>query len=733
MVNVITYCRVSSEEQAQKDLSIPAHRKALRRWVDEKPDHALLHEFEDQGESAYAPADKRPGFCEMISFCRRNDVHHILVHKLDRFSRNREESILFKSLLRKHGVTVVSITEAYDPETPQGFLYEGMIEVINQFYSMNLATETLKGMKENAERGFHNGGRIPYGYRLTKVAVGGREHRKLVPGPDEEVAVIREIFELAVNHRLGSKRIANALNSKGTQAPRSRHWNGSTIDAILNNRVYVGDQVWLKSRKVGRDGRRRTAEDERIVTEDAHEALITREQFEERRALAESRRFKSKRATSQPVSYLLSRLIRCDHCGNNFVGQRQTATNAAGQRVVYRRYYCSGYLTKGKSVCQSLPIKSEWIEAFVLDLLRHKLHEAGVVEELERLVRDRVEARRSTYGQDPKAVERKLDEIDRRIAHYYRAIGDGLDPSICQQHIAELTAKKAQLEEEAGVLRREDYYDRALEMNIAELRRFARAFNDEFETLPFAAKRRAVLYFVEKVVIVERKAVQVHFKVPFDNNGIKLLTDEVVGSGAAVSESGDHVGGKGLLSNVYMQPTTGSFIRPRLVSLGLSLNRTLVGEVGGGLVVLTLVARVCGRSLVDAGALWSGGARVPRLVAGPRPVLSESSWASETPPDAEKPVHTREPMVHGSRVGQPLGSFVVGGSPDETVVRDSISRELPRTVPCRNTPVLSGISGSGAETPPRAECAWKNTLGRGTYDSGKLRTHAVSDEPGSQS
>lgn len=562
MPNVVTYCRVSSEEQAQKDISIPAQRKALRRWVDEKPDHQLLHEFVDEGESAYAPADKRPGFCEMISFCRRNNLDHILVHKLDRFSRNREESILFKSLLRKHGVTVVSITESYDPETPQGFLYEGMIEVINQFYSMNLATETMKGMRENAERGYHNGGRTPYGYRVEKVMVGGREHRTLVPGPEEEVAVVREIFDLAVSHRLGAKRIANALNSKGVPAPRSKHWNGSSIDAMLNNRVYVGDQVWMKSRKVGRDGRRRTKDSEQIITEDAHEALISRELFEERRALAESRRFRSKRSTSQPVKYLLSRLIRCESCGNNFVGQRQSRTNAKGEKVVYKRYYCSGYLTKGTAVCQSLPISVDWLDPFVIDLLRHKLREKGVIQRLEDMVTERVEARRTTYGQDPEAVQRKLEDVDRRIANFYRAIGDGLDPSICQGHIAELTAKKEQLEDEASVLRREDYYDRALKMNIAELRRFARAFDEEFDNLPFAAKRRAVLFFVEKVEVVERKTVKVHFRVPFDNQGIKLLTDEVTGLGAAGADGGDSPGDSGTLANVYMQPATGSFYNP---------------------------------------------------------------------------------------------------------------------------------------------------------------------------
>lgn len=250
MQRAVSYCRVSSEEQATKDISIPAQHKLLRRWVADQEDVELVEAFEDQGESAYAPADRRPGFCSMIAYCRKQQVDLILVHKLDRFSRNREESILFKSLLRKHGVRVQSITENYDPETPQGFLYEGMIEVINQFYSMNLATETLKGMRENAERGHHNGGRTPSGYRVERTTNGsGREHAQLVPGPDEEVQVVRDIFEMATDLGLGARTIANRLNERGTPAPRTKHWARSTVHAILNNRAHVGDQVWNRRGK----------------------------------------------------------------------------------------------------------------------------------------------------------------------------------------------------------------------------------------------------------------------------------------------------------------------------------------------------------------------------------------------------------------------------------------------------------------------------------------------------
>ena len=121
MDDVVGYYRVSSDEQAQKDNSIPAQRMVVKKYVDNNVELNLLDEFTDEGHSAYASADKRPEFCKMIAFCKKHSVRHILVHKLDRFSRNREESIIFKSLLKKHGVTVKSVTEDYDPETPQGW------------------------------------------------------------------------------------------------------------------------------------------------------------------------------------------------------------------------------------------------------------------------------------------------------------------------------------------------------------------------------------------------------------------------------------------------------------------------------------------------------------------------------------------------------------------------------------------------------------------------------------
>ena len=120
MPTAVLYCRVSSDGQAQKDISVPAQEKLLQRWIDDHPDWTLLAEFKDEGESAYAPADKRPGLREMLAYCKKQKVTAILVHKLDPFSRYQEESVVIKAMLRKHGTTVKSITENFDPATPQG-------------------------------------------------------------------------------------------------------------------------------------------------------------------------------------------------------------------------------------------------------------------------------------------------------------------------------------------------------------------------------------------------------------------------------------------------------------------------------------------------------------------------------------------------------------------------------------------------------------------------------------
>ncbi|MCY4669128.1 MAG: recombinase family protein, partial [Rhodococcus sp.] len=165
------YARVSSDRQ-DVDLSVAAPLRALR-------DFAARHGYRvargciDEAESGRV-AD-RPQFRKMLDEASETEspFQEILVWKFSRFTRKREHAVAFKSMLRRRGIRVTSITEHAD-DTPTGKLMEAIIESVDEFYSDNLAQEVRRGMRESAQRGFYLSSVAPFGYRKVYVADGGK-------------------------------------------------------------------------------------------------------------------------------------------------------------------------------------------------------------------------------------------------------------------------------------------------------------------------------------------------------------------------------------------------------------------------------------------------------------------------------------------------------------------------------------------------------------------------------
>ncbi|SHH31849.1 Resolvase, N terminal domain [Thermosyntropha lipolytica DSM 11003] len=87
----------------------------------------------------------------------------MIVHKLDRFARNRYDSAFYRRELKKNGVQIVSVTENLD-DSPESIILESVLEGMAEYYSRNLAREVMKGMKETAYKCKHTGGRPPLRY-----------------------------------------------------------------------------------------------------------------------------------------------------------------------------------------------------------------------------------------------------------------------------------------------------------------------------------------------------------------------------------------------------------------------------------------------------------------------------------------------------------------------------------------------------------------------------------------
>ncbi|MNW41899.1 hypothetical protein D3C74_190540 [compost metagenome] len=387
-MKVAIYVRVSSDRQAEKELSIPAQVKAIQQYCLEKG-WIIVNEFIEKGKSA--KTDDRPEFQKMIAMAKRSSrpFDAVVVHKFDRFSRKRDDHVIYKALLNQYGVKVISVTEQTEAETPQDMLLEGMLEVISEFFNANLATEVRKGMTQNAKQGYNNGGTPPYGYRTEHIAMGNQKTKSVwVPGPREEVDLIRWIFNQYAFENKGYHKIASALNEQKVPTQKGGTWSGSTIRAIIFNESYIGRKVWNKQdyQTKGKKWRERS---EWVITENAHPALITKELFEQCQTVAKQRNNGGgethKPFGTKPASpFWLRGIMVCDKCGSRMVGNStSTRTKSGGQRY----YVCGGYMRKGKEFCSYVGWRKERVEEVVTNKLRTTLLRMSMDNQLEEEIR----------------------------------------------------------------------------------------------------------------------------------------------------------------------------------------------------------------------------------------------------------------------------------------------------------------------------------------------------------
>ena len=261
------YARVSSDRQ-DVDLSVSAQLRALKDYA-KANGYSVAREYVD--EAASGRVADRPQFREMIEEGSQpnSPFREILVWKFSRFTRKREHAVAFKSMLRRKGIRVVSITEHAD-DSPTGKLMVAIIESVDEFYSENLAQDVVRGMREAALRGFFLASNAPFGYRRVKVSDGAKERPTLEVDP-ATAPVVREIFEKSLRGS-GLKEICKELNDRGV-TNRGKRWYKGTLHYVLRNEAYTGIAVWGRTSKG-----EKTQEPVRV--EGGWPALISRELFD---------------------------------------------------------------------------------------------------------------------------------------------------------------------------------------------------------------------------------------------------------------------------------------------------------------------------------------------------------------------------------------------------------------------------------------------------------------------
>lgn len=282
------YIRVSTEDQAE--LSPDAQKRLLLDYA-KKNDIIVSKDFIFSESVSGRHVQKRPEFQRMIATAKQpsHPIDVILVWKFSRFARNQEESIVYKSMLKKDRVDVVSVSEPLI-EGPFGSLIERIIEWMDEYYSIRLSGEVLRGMKEKA---------LQHGYQTTPClgydAVG---HGKPFVINEAEYAMVSYIMDLYDNQNMDETAIARRCNDLGYRTKRGNPFERRTVDRILENPFYCGTVIW--------NG---------VEFEGAHEVRLSRERFEKRQELIASRKRPIKARNVSACKHWLSGLIKCSICG----------------------------------------------------------------------------------------------------------------------------------------------------------------------------------------------------------------------------------------------------------------------------------------------------------------------------------------------------------------------------------------------------------------------------------
>lgn len=357
------YARVSGKKQGDKDLSIPSQIQLMQDYCRRKKISVrkIFREVKSARE------EKRPIFGKMIEEAINTEVppKFILTWNTARYSRNTEVAERTKRLLRTKEIRVIAISQEVSDDTYGRFM-ERTFESIDQLQSEQIGIDTLRGMVENAKRGYVNGGTPAFGYEF-ETCFDDRGNRKLkLKVNDDEAKTVELIFQLYVDGSedlppLGGQRIADHLNKRGCRTRSGCLWEKGAIFSIIQNPIYSGTYLF----------NRRSSREKRLKNKDEWVAvrvpvIIETPFFMEAQRIRKARAPERKSVSSTTNPALLTGYLYCGICGG-----RMTLETARGGRYSY--YNCRNFLRKGKSVCPGQRIAKEIIEEAIKKCLALRL------------------------------------------------------------------------------------------------------------------------------------------------------------------------------------------------------------------------------------------------------------------------------------------------------------------------------------------------------------------------
>ena len=407
-MNIVIYARYSSHTQTEQ--SIEGQLETCYEYA-KNNGHVVIGEYIDRAQSG--TTDNRAEFQRMISDSDRHTFEAVLVYQLDRFARNRYDSAINKSKLKKNGVRVISARENISDDA-SGILVEGVLESMAEYYSAELSQKIRRGMNINAEKHLSNGSNPGLGYTVD-------EERRFHIDP-ETAPIVREIFEMYASGKTVTE-INQYLNEKQLKTSHGNAFNKNSLSRLLRNKRYIGHYIYGDTE-----------------VPDAMPRIIDDELFNRVQRILDRNKKAPARARAKE-EYILTTKLFCGYCREMMIGYSGTSRTG----TMYHYYICK---SARKKKCTKKVVSKKAIEDKVVSECRKLLTDDNI----QKIGGEVASACKSDYDSSAiRRIKEAIQEADQAIENLWKALEHGQAVDMITERIDKRKQEKAELQGQLAI------------------------------------------------------------------------------------------------------------------------------------------------------------------------------------------------------------------------------------------------------------------------------------------
>lgn len=532
------YTRVSTSMQVD-GYSLDAQRDKLRKYA-EYEDMTVAAEYSDEGFSG-KNIQGRHEFQRMLNDIQENKdgVSFVLVFKLSRFGRNAADVLYSLQLMQDYGVNLICVEDGIDSSKDSGKLMISVLSAVAEIERENIRTQTMVGREQKSKEGRWNGGFAPYGYKL--------ENGELLIAEDE-VEVIRMIFDRYIHTNKGVRGVAQYLNNHGyTKKLRQNNtipgFSDNFVKKVLDNPVYMGKIAYGRrktEKKIGSRNEMHIVEQAEFpIYEGRHEAIISEEDWELAHAKRQKNAYKREKVNDPDHAHVLSGILKCPCCGKSLYGNIAKAHSKDNKTRYY--YYCKNTVNAtGHKYTFRTNIEQMEMNAMVAEIIsamtkkpefiaaiKEKIGSAVDTSEMETQMDQLQEQLRKAEGTKSR-LERQMDELDSDDPKYDKKIND-LQRRYDTQY-DKIETIEEQIEELSDQLRS----IRQEKISGDNIYQMLMAFDKLYDSFSEVEQKRFMQTFIERIDIYPEKPengcwirnIVFNFPIPMEGKEVRELSLE---------------------------------------------------------------------------------------------------------------------------------------------------------------------------------------------------------------